>query len=170
MRTIEIELFKFEELSEEAQQKTIEKLYHINVSHDWYDFTYEDAKRIGLKINGFDLGRGESIDIEMLFAGSEVAEGIMEEHGEKCESFVIAKKFDARYKELDNKMICNPSKSYESFEEETEEIDEEFKKEIAREYLEMLRSEYEYLTSEEAIKETIIANDYEFTVEGGDIY
>jgi hypothetical protein len=30
----------------------------------------------------------------------------------------------------------------------------------------MLRHEYEYLTSEEAIKETLIINEYDFTIDG----
>jgi len=34
------------------------------------------------------------------------------------------------------------------------------------EYLSLLRQEYEYLTSKDAIVETIQANDYEFTEEG----
>jgi hypothetical protein len=33
-------------------------------------------------------------------------------------------------------------------------------------YLTMLRNEYAYRTSEEGIKDTIVANDYEFTAEG----
>jgi hypothetical protein len=34
------------------------------------------------------------------------------------------------------------------------------------EFLSQLREAYDYLTSEEAIKETIISNEYEFTING----
>jgi hypothetical protein len=43
-------------------------------------------------------------------------------------------------------------------------------KDILRDYMRWiyrtLEKEYDYMTSEEAIKETIIANDYEFTKDG----
>ena len=55
MRTIETKVYKFEELTKEAQSKAIEKCYDINVCHDWWECTYNDAKTIELEIEGFDL-------------------------------------------------------------------------------------------------------------------
>lgn len=57
MRTIETNLHKFEELTEGAKEKALEQLWDINVDLDWYDFTYEDAEKIGLKISEFDIDR-----------------------------------------------------------------------------------------------------------------
>ena len=57
MKTHTINTYSFNELSEEAQQKAIENLSDINVNFDWWNFTYEDAKNIGLKITSFDLDR-----------------------------------------------------------------------------------------------------------------
>ncbi len=61
MRTETIEIFKFEELSKEAKKNAVEKMHNLNVDHNWWEFTYEDAKRIGLEINGFDLDRGSML-------------------------------------------------------------------------------------------------------------
>ena len=41
MRTETIKLYKFEELSEEVQEKVIEKKYDINLHHDWWGSIYE---------------------------------------------------------------------------------------------------------------------------------
>ena len=45
-------------------------------------------------------------------------------------------------------------------------MEEEFRKEIAEEILFMLIGQYEYEISDDAIKETILANEYEFTEKG----
>jgi len=57
MRTIETTVYKFDELSDEAKQQSIENLYDLNVDYEWWDCTYEDAENIGLKISEFDLDR-----------------------------------------------------------------------------------------------------------------
>jgi hypothetical protein len=46
------------------------------------------------------------------------------------------------------------------------ELESEFEADLISEYAHMLQREYDYLTSEEAIRETIEANDYDFTEDG----
>ena len=58
IKTTETKVYKFEELTDEQKEKAIEKLYDINVNYDQWDFTYDDAERIGLKLEGFDIDRG----------------------------------------------------------------------------------------------------------------
>lgn len=53
-----------------------------------------------------------------------------------------------------------------SAEYDWEELVENFTKEILNAYLQNLRDEYEYLTSDEAISESMIANEYEFEADG----
>ena len=48
MKTTKIELFSFEELSKEAQEKVINDNSLINVDFDWWNYTYEDSENIGL--------------------------------------------------------------------------------------------------------------------------
>jgi hypothetical protein len=63
------------------------------------------------------------------------------------------------------------SDKYESQEAEDDLSDMEanFLDSLLEDYAIMLQKEYEYLQSEEAITETIVANEYEFTEEGKQI-
>ena len=45
-------------------------------------------------------------------------------------------------------------------------LDEEYQKEYSEDILSYLRSNYDYQISDEAIIETIEANDYDFTTDG----
>ena len=42
MRTIRTKVYKFDELTPAAQDKAIELLYDLNVSHNWYEWTIEN--------------------------------------------------------------------------------------------------------------------------------
>ena len=54
MRTETIEIYKFEELSEEAQEKAIEKFYDLNIYEGWWDSVYEMYKK---DETGFDIDK-----------------------------------------------------------------------------------------------------------------
>lgn len=174
-------LYKFDELSEEAKERAVERLYDINVDYEWWDGVYDDAELIGCKIKGFDIGRGQSIDFQ-IFGHEHTANAILKNHGEVCETYQLAAAFLLSYKVADTnedkytaKLNDAPYDSEEEslywaaseyWEERLKDLEEEFERELAEEYLSMLRREYEYLTSEEAIIETIQANEYDFTEDG----
>lgn len=61
MRIKEIKVYAFDELSDEAKDKAINKLYDINVGYEWWDSIYEDARNIGLEIESFDIDRGSFV-------------------------------------------------------------------------------------------------------------
>lgn len=166
--TVKTEVFKFAELSEEGQQAAIEGLYDLNVDHDWWDFTYTDADNIGLKITSFDLDRAT---IEGQFTGDmdEVCRSIAKEHGHTCETHQTAAKYLEAYKKSfaawqDTKDQADGYQFNESFEHD--DMEAEFLCDLLEDYRVMLQKEYDYLTGKEAIKESIEANDYEFTAEG----
>lgn len=168
--TVTTKVYPFDELSDEAKQAAIEKLYDINVDHGWWDFTYEDAKTIGLKITEFDLDRGAFCRGEWTEDAEHVAELILEHHGDVCETHKDATEFKnavsvagSIFEDTDD---YDPE--YEEFVEsaEYEELCEEFQRTICEDYRIILQKESEYLTSEEAIIETIEANEYEFTEDG----
>lgn len=161
MRTIEVKVYKFDELSEESKQKALEKLIDINVDYEWYQFTYEDAKRIGLKLTEFDLDRNRHANGEFTLAANEVAQNIFNEHGENTETYKTAEKFMEKWQPIFDKYMQT-----EEGEDELMEIEDNFLKELLSDYAIMLQHEYEYLISDEAIIETIKANDYEFTEDG----
>ena len=168
MKTIEINLYKFRELGEDAKQKALEKLYDINVSFDWWDGMYEDAKRIGLRITGFELDRRRGADGEFTLSACEVAQNILNEHGETCETFQTATDFLHDWQPVFNNYIDETHESFESYEAEQTmlEMEDEFLKSLLEDYSIMLQNESEYLMSEEAVVETIESNDYDFTVNG----
>jgi len=156
MRTVRTKVYNFEELSQEAKQVAIDKNSGINVDYDWWDFTYEDAENIGLKLKGFDLDRNKHANGEFMQSARYCAEQIKETHGENCNTYSLAEEFLAGYDNIMN----------EEEEQEIEEIEEEFLNKLLDEYADILQNESEYLQSEEAIIETLIANEYEFTKDG----
>lgn len=165
MRTIRTKVYKFDELSKEAQQTVIDKMYDINVSYDWWESTYDDANEIGFKITGFDIDRGSYCDGEFQLSAHEVAANIIRDHGAMCETYKTAQTF------LDgvNSIEATDGEEYgegEEYEDKMMELEEEFLKSLCEDYLTMLRQDYEYQTSDEAIKETIEVNEYEFTKDG----
>jgi hypothetical protein len=168
MKTIRIKVYKFNELSQDAQYKAIEKLNDINVDFDWWEYTYQDAKEIGLKITSFDLDRNRHAKGEFILSAAEVAQNIINNHGESCETYKTASNFLESWQPIFNAYMDEENEKYESreAEEEMQEIEEEFLNSLLEDYSIMLQNEYKYLQSDEAIKETIEANDYDFLANG----
>lgn len=163
MKVLEITVYSFNELSKEAQQKAISNLYDINVDNEWWEFIYEDAKNAGLKITGFDLDRGSYCKGEFILSAHEVAANIVRDHGETCETFKTAQSFLDAVNEIQGKYEEFEGADYEG---EMMDAESDFLNSLCEDYLTMLRKEYEYLTSDEAIKETIEASEYTFLADG----
>jgi len=161
MRTLRTKVYQFSELSKEAQKKAIDKLYYINVEGDWWNQMYEDANEIGLKITGFDIDRGNYCEGEFNLSANEVAQNILNNHGEMCETYKTAVKFMEEWQP-----VFNTYMETETGDDVLMELEHDFLNSLCRNYLVMLRNDYEYKTSEAAIIETIEANEYEFTVDG----
>jgi hypothetical protein len=168
MKTITVNLYKFSELSEEAKQHAIEKLNDINVSFDWWDSTYEDAEQIGLKLTSFDLARNRHADGEFLLSACDVAQNILNNHGDMCETYKTAQNFLNDWQPVFNDYMDETNEKYESRESEDQlnDLENDFLQSLCEDYSIMLQNEYEYLETDEAIIETIEANDYDFTEDG----
>ena len=167
MKTHTIITYSFEELSKEAQQTAINNNDDINVFSNWWEYMYEDAERIGLKITSFDLYK-KDIEGQFNLSAAEVVANILKEHGETCKTYKTAESFMKIWQHVFNDYMNEQSTNYESKESEGHlmELENDFLNALSQDYLKMLREEYEYLTSSDAIKETLIANDYEFTEDG----
>ena len=163
MRTIRTKVFKFDELTTEGQEKAMENLSDINIDFEWWKPVYEDAERIGLKITGFDIDRGSYCKGEIIGTSEETARLIMSEHGKDCETVKTAKEFLVQLEAYQAKADGDQDGDFET---EIEELEEDFLKSICEDYRIMLQKEFEYQTSEEAIIETIEANEYEFYANG----
>jgi len=165
MRTIRTKVYQFSELSKQAKQKAIEVCADYNVSYDWWESTYEDAANIGLKITGFDIDRGSYCKGEIIGTHEETAKLIIEQHGEQCDTYTTAKDFLKALDEIADKYKNEGEDNWDE-QSEIEEAEEDFLKSLLEDYRIILQNEYEYQTSEEAIIETIQANEYEFTADG----
>ena len=168
MRKIEINIFKFNELNEEAKQNAISNLYNINIDYNWWEFIYEDAKNIGLKITSFDLDRNRHAKGEFILNAPEVAQNILSNHGKECETYKTAESFLEVWQPIFNAYMDEESEKYESSESEDEmqELEDDFFNSLLEDYSIILQNEFDYLQSDESIIDTIEANEYEFTENG----
>lgn len=161
IKTKTIELPTFEQLTEAEQEKVIANYHDINVDREWYDCIYDDAKSIGIEIVEFSIDRENYIVLKFNTEFQTVAESIIANHGQSTDTYKLATKFIDDIKPLyfarhvtdtlDSKRII-----------EVSELEDEFKTQLRNEYLSMLKQEYEHMTSEEVIKDTLIANEYTF--------
>lgn len=171
MRTVRTKVYKFHELTPEAQIKAINQFSDINVDHTWWEYTYMDAESAGIKITDFDLDRG-TIGGLLINSLTESCALIIANHGNGCESYKTAKAYLSEWVQLvkehsDGVEIdkVHEDKEHE-FDQLADELENQFKQSILKDYRILLQKNYDYLTSEEAITETIIANEYEFTKDG----
>jgi hypothetical protein len=169
MRTITTDVYTFDELSEEAKQKAIEWYANLGLDWDWYQFIYDDAKEVGITIQGFDLDRGNMCNISIDYI-DDTCTKILKNHGEQTETYKAVINYREQYNALVKKYSNGTDKVTEEneydFDNEADELEREFTQELSECYLSLLRQEYEYRDSEDCIIENILANEYEFTKEG----
>jgi len=176
----ETNVYKFGELSDKAKQAALKKLYDINVNCDWWDCTYDDATTIGMEITSFDLDRRSYCEAN-IYDAQRTAELIIENHGDVCDTYKLAKSFleeispiQAKYDKCydlcdkwgDNQHTYNIYGLKNDLVYAIDDLETEFKRDLCEEYRIMLQHEYEYMTSEKAIIESIEANEFDFTEDG----
>jgi len=172
MKTIKTTVYNFNELSDDAKQKAIDTNREINVDYEWWGSTYEDAENVGLKITSFDLDRNRHAEGNFTDDSYSVACQIVAEHGEMCATYKTAKEFThiwekaVKYYSDGIQTDTVADEKTEEFDEYIEEKESEFLENILEDYAIILQNEYEYLQSDEAISETLIAKEYEFTEDG----
>lgn len=168
MRTIRTKVYKFDELSKEAQQKAIE--WYRNADSGDYSFEWEhikdDAKEIGLNIT--ELSDHRPNKGEFTLSANEVAQNIFNTHGESCETYKTAAKFMAEWQPIFCNYMDESHEDYESGESEDKlnTLENDFLYSLLEDYRIMYNEDIDNQSSEEYITEQIIANEYEFTKEG----
>jgi len=161
MKTIEIKVYKFEELDKQTKEKVIDNYRNINVEDfQWYDWIKDDFNRLGLEIQEFDLGRRNYVKI-YINNFEDTSNYIIEEFGDSVAIKQTAKNYINEYEKIQANF-----KEDEDIEREVELLDEQYEKEYSEDILSYLRSSYDWEISDEAITGTIEANDYDFTTEG----
>ena len=184
-------VYTFDELTEEAKQKVLENLYDTNVNYEWYEFVYEDAKTIA-ELMGIDIDRiyfsgfssqGDGACFEGSYSYKKCSVKNVTEYAPKDEELhrivrelqQLQKKhfygLTAHVKQSGH--YCHANCTQINVDSEYTPTNEDFEDEIQellKDYMNwiysQLEKEYYYQTSEEGIKETIEANEYEFTEDG----
>lgn len=169
MRIKEIKCYQFDELSDKAKQNAINHFSDINTDYDWWNWVYEDAAFAGIKINGFDVGYRQDIEGKLTSTMEESIKYILANHGDQCDTYITAKKYQDKLQLIKVKstlLYSNEDEMPQEVEDEIQELEEEYLDEILSDYWKRLKDTYEYDTSEEAIKESIINGEYEFDEDG----
>jgi hypothetical protein len=155
MRKVITKVFKYDELTDEAKEKALNWYVPIAYEYGWWEGILDDAGQIGLKIKGFDID-GSSIDASLMLSPLTVCKKILANHGSSCDTFSLAFRWFPTFQNVDDE----GEPTY------TEENIKDFLYELKEEYLSLLRAEQEFMTSKEAMEESIRANEYEFTEHG----
>lgn len=159
MKTKTINIYQFNELSEQAKQKAMEWY----LAGEDYSFAWEcivdDAKNVGLTIKQLDdhkFNKGFFV-----LSASDTANKILVNHGESCETYKDAKEY------LEKVVFIRSSQLDESeMESELEELEKDFLHLLLEDYRIMLNRDIEYLQSDTCVIESIEANEYEFLENG----
>lgn len=184
MRTETVTYYQFGELSETAQQKAIEAFAGVNVDHDWWQHCYDAAGEAAamLGISGFEVWSFDTCSGEIAIAGDYAykrgaLKAVRREWPQDAELHRIATALQDAQRRCAWRAEANlrPSSAWRSFAVDVFGSDfDNYADNDVRDalcafgewVLSMLRAGYDYLTSEEAIRQTIRANGYEFTEEG----
>ena len=144
MKTVSIVVHEYKELSDSAKEAVIDALSKDNVAFDWWQFIFEDAREVGVRITSFNFDKNPYCYGEFIEGAKETVAKIVENHGVDCETYKIAKAFQVG-------QIVNV---------------DEFLQRILENYCILLQKEYEYMTSKEAVLKIIAMNNYRFAADG----
>ena len=185
MRTVRTKIYKFEELSKEAQSEAIENFRNINTFDDnWHDpiiegFT-EQLSEAGfldatIQFSGF-WQQGDGLCFDSKVNVSKFATTTNEIRVSKLIDFGFIDEFTIEKTSFANHYshektryidysICNGNNLNNELEKLCNKI--ELKRlNLCREFYSILEKDYCFLESDECVKETIIANEYEFLKDG----
>lgn len=180
--TRKYKVYEFDELKKEIQEKVISEHFDFNVNSDyWIEDLREEFKEklkdYGLSCNTFywDIySKGQFFLMDKVI--------IEDEKKFLNQVLSIQAKKDLMLNELQEDeeeeliSIRIGQNSYSNFVENCEGIDRqteeninELLEDINRDFLKRVYQEYDYLTSEESIKDSLKANDYKF-LENGEVF
>lgn len=170
--TTTITVYKFNELSEEAQRKALKKLSEINLTQEWHQNIYEDAEKIGVFISDFSLDKYQcnaSLEDDV----NVICDKILFVHNRQPDELkAIAERYLKQYNEMiethyrPTTAEDAPDELIAKYDAVADQLETDFVTEIERHYLQRLEKEYKRRTSIHSVIDTIYANSYYFTEEG----
>ena len=195
MRIHEVKTYFFSELSEEAQQKAIDNNRDWNVDYEWWDYIYDDAKAIGeilgitikdIWFSGFytqgsgacftgsyEYGKGSCNKIREYAPKDETLHGIADRLRDIQRTCFYGLYAYIEHRGHYNHEYCTDIDVRDTDEYSSRQIPADEIAECLRDFMRWiyrrLESEYEYLTSDDVVKESLEINEIEF-LENGERY
>ena len=183
--TITRDLYPFTELDDDAQQRALEKLRDLNVDHDWYEPCYDLIRAAGrclgidCSVDGFDLER-QTLALRGAYSYNKRwrAELVQEFDGALLAALVkVGKELQAAQRPAFYSASAELRQPYFHRNETEYVVTCERGADVADDLADALRSfahwawcllrdEFGHLTSDEAVKESIELNEYEFDANG----
>ena len=179
MREITVKVYAFAELSEAAKERALNDFRYIDVGWDWWDDAF-DTIRIAGKLIGLDIDRIYfDIDSYCMFDAyyryaRGAAKAVQSEFSRATDLHEVARKLQDLQRRRFYSLRCEVSSQRVSNSYRCFRFGEDYECEDLGDIIDdfahwariLLRDEYEYLTSDEAIREIIEVNEYEFTEAG----
>lgn len=161
---IKTTVYTFDELSDKAKEKARGWYRQLDGDTDVaWETTQGDAEGIGLKIKSLDQHRaniGEFTD-----SAENVAAAILKNHGPECATYKTAKHFLNLYNNLedaqpgDREYTVRDAEGFDA-------IESEFLHALLEDYRVMFQDDLEYRMEDAQVDESILANEYTFTIDG----
>ena len=193
--TTHTDLYQFDELDQAAKDTALQNLYDINVDHEWWNFTFDDFKAIGtilgieidkIYFSGFSSqGDGAQFTGSYTYAKGS-AKAIRAYAPKDTDLHDIADNLAAIQKVNFYRLsatvnsrghyshayctyidVLKDNDYYSDYPHaDTEDSIAEYLRDFMNWMYSRLNEEYDYLTSEECIIESIQSNEYEFDSDG----
>ena len=179
MREITVKVYSFAELSDDAKERALDAFRDINVEFNWYEYSYDMIRTAG-KLIGLDIGDIHfdtylycifDADYEYVRGAAKAVRDEFPRADDLCK---VAKDLQALQKRHFYSLSCAVKEGRSMNYYRCFRFGEDYECDNLGDILDdfahwariLLRDEYEYLTSDEAVKEMIEANEYEFTEDG----
>lgn len=171
-KQISITAYTFDELSEKAKDVARAWFIEGDIWDKRYSSTFEDAAQAGITIDDFETDSWENVHnlkISLDDGALNTMNYILDNHGKDCDTYKAAEAYENAIDELPDL----PEESAENYRvihsalcEGADAIESDFIIALEKCYTRMLKQEFEDRRSNEYVDETILANEYWFTVDG----
>lgn len=158
MKTIEVTLYKFDELSDKAKEFAVQDNIHIltDFGSYWYETLIWQLKDVGISAGGFDLERRE-INVDFYEDLNDVCTNVVKdfkgsEIAEMCANYLKSVEAQVALDETDDDML--------------EDMEMVFIYDLKCELLNMFQREYDYLTDADVIADYLLGNEFDFDING----
>ena len=179
MREMTVTVYSFAELSDDAQERALDEFRDINVEFNWYEDTFGTIRTAG-ELLGLEIGKIHfDTDSYCIFDADYeyvrgAAKAIQAEFPHATDLHDVARKLQDLQKRHFYSLSCAVTKGRSMNYYRCFRFGEDYECEDLGDIIDdfahwawiLLRGEYKYLTSDEAVKEMIEVNEYEFDEAG----